>query len=138
MRSYHDPVQVRSDHDDPQDVHGPGTHGDRDRCGAGGADARTGPPRPRMFIWRGRLYVVGAVLDRWQIRSDWWRTAARDDGSGGMADGARLAATLAPERTIWRVEAAAGRQGGRGVYELACTPTDDPGAPDWTLLRVAD
>lgn len=130
MRSYHDPVQVRSERDGPR--MSTGVDGG---VGEGAGDSSpASSPRPQMFVWRGRLYVVGAILERWQTRADWWRTAQGEDGA---SRGPHLAAG-ALEQTVWRVEAAAGRQGGRGVYELACTPTGDSGAPDWTLLRVAD
>ncbi len=45
---------------------------------------------PEAFIWRGRLFVVRAVLDRWQERRAWWREVGREDQvreQGGSADG---------------------------------------------------
>jgi hypothetical protein len=31
---------------------------------------------PEQFLWRGRLYVVRAVLARWTESGGWWRSAA--------------------------------------------------------------
>lgn len=95
MRRYDEPVQVRLD---PR----PGTpdaheHGD-------GSDV---PGVPAAFVWRGRLYVVREVLATWLEREAWWETA-------GPAHTARPY-----ERTVWRVEAGAGRAWGTGVYDLA-------------------
>ena len=62
---------------------------------------------PDAFLWRGRLYVVREVLATWLESEPWWE-AARTPGH-----------RVAPERTVWRVEAGAGRQLGVGVYDLA-------------------
>ena len=94
------------------------------------ADAQTGPGAPDAFVWRGRLYVVRAVLDHWQERRPWWRGALDGDGSPGrpgLPDEAR-------ERRVWRVEASAGRLAGAGVYDLGA----DPSRGQWQLLQVAD
>jgi hypothetical protein len=91
-----------------------------------GADPLAGP---EAFVWRGRLYVVRAVLDRWQERRPWWRDA-REQGSGDVLTDAR-------ERQVWRVEASAGRCAGVGVYDLGADP-QGPGTSHWRLLRVAD
>jgi hypothetical protein len=32
---------------------------------------------PAEFLWRGRLYVVRAVLETWVETGAWWRTAVR-------------------------------------------------------------
>ncbi|WP_270889139.1 DUF6504 family protein [Pedococcus sp. 5OH_020] len=69
---------------------------------------------PGAFIWRGRLYVVRAVLDHWQERRPWWRDAR--DGADVLAD--------ARERQVWRVEASAGRAAGVGVYDLGAVTHD--------------
>lgn len=111
MRSYQDQIEVRLAVPDEGE---PGTE-----------------QTPTMFVWRGRLYVVRAVLSRWRARSDWWRTALQTEGS------AALAAVVAPEQTVWRVEASPGRQLGVGTYDLACAP-ETGGTVRWTLLRVAD
>ena len=83
-------------------------------------------PEPEAFVWRGRLYVVRAVLDRWQERRPWWRDARERDGGSDVLTDAR-------ERQVWRVEASAGRLCGVGVYDLGA----DHGS-QWRLLRVAD
>ena len=54
-----------------------------------------GGPVPDAFLWRTRLYVVREVQS--------------------MSAGSRVV----PERTVWRVEAGAGRALGTGVYDLA-------------------
>jgi hypothetical protein len=99
--------------------------------------------RPEAFVWRGRLYVVRAVLDHWQERRPWWRDAR--EGRDVLAD--------ARERQVWRVEASAGRLAGVGVYDLGATVADGDGssappvsarsagrsvARQWQLLRVSD
>ncbi|KRF26866.1 hypothetical protein ASG95_12360 [Phycicoccus sp. Soil803] len=90
--------------------------------GVGGGGAR----EPEAFVWRGRLYVVRAVLDRWQERRPWWRDARERDGGSDVLTDAR-------ERQVWRVEASAGRLCGVGVYDLGADHGDQ-----WRLLRVAD
>lgn len=57
---------------------------------------------PSTFSWRGRRYVVHAVLDHW------WETAAWWTGDDTVGD---------DERELWRVEAATGR-GAPAVVEL--------------------
>ena len=84
---------------------------------------------PEAFVWRGRLYVVRAVLDHWQERRSWWRDAHRDGGTDVLTD--------ARERQVWRVEASAGRLAGIGVYDLGADP-ELRRAASWQLLRVAD
>ncbi len=66
-----------------------------------------GGPVPDAFLWRNRLYVVREVLASWLEREAWWE---QPTAGGGRA---------VPERTVWRVEAAAGRTLGSGVYDLA-------------------
>ena len=66
-----------------------------------------GGPVPDAFLWRNRLYVVREVLASWLEREAWWE----QPGSGSDR--------TAPERTVWRVEAGAGRALGTGVYDLA-------------------
>jgi hypothetical protein len=80
---------------------------------------------PDAFVWRGRLYVVRGVLDRWQERRPWWRDVS--EGGDVLTD--------ARERRVWRVEASAGRLAGVGVYDLGA---DGIGPRCWRLLRVAD
>ena len=66
--------------------------------------------RPARFVWRGRLYAVGAILEHWVINRQWWRDpgGAADPGGGGGQ----------PELEFWRVEATAGPGLTAGVYEL--------------------
>lgn len=82
----------------------------------------------RAFLWRGRLYAVRDVVDRWTERRSWWQDPVGVPRTG--------------ERTVWRVEASAGRSAGTGIYDLG-VDTDlgqsgDAGAARWTLLRVQD
>ncbi|QFG68257.1 DUF6504 family protein [Ornithinimicrobium pratense] len=72
---------------------------------------------PTVFLWRGRVHLVRAVLGQWSQRVPWWR--AEDH------DGEDL------ERRVWRVEAGAGQSMGTGVYDLV---QDDR----WWLARVSD
>jgi hypothetical protein len=116
---------------------------------------------PTSFLWRGRLYVVRVVHGRWRERRAWWTSAVAravhgvaeqgdsdelDDlrGAGGRNDEgeARGVRVLTPgtrvvldhERTVWRVEASAGRTFGTGVYDLSQGETPET----WQLLRVTD
>lgn len=84
-----------------------------------------GEPSPDQFLWRGRLYRVTGVVDRWQERRSWWREAIRERPLGAVPTG----------RQVWRVEASPGRSGVPGVYDLA-----DAEGPDgsWRLLRTQD
>ncbi len=109
VRRYEEPIEVRE-----------GAREDL-TLGPGGV-AGLGPD---AFVWRGRLYVVRAVLDRWQERRPWWRDAREREGSDVLTD--------ARERQVWRVEASAGRSSGVGVYDLCADR-----ASQWRLLRVAD
>ena len=126
VRRYEEPIEVR------QTATGaPGAAGAPGPEGVHGVPVEDGPttPGPEAFVWRGRLYVVRAVLDRWQERRPWWRDA-REQGSGDVLTDAR-------ERQVWRVEASAGRCAGVGVYDLGADP-QGLGTPHWRLLRVAD
>lgn len=88
-----------------------------------------GGPVPDAFLWRNRLYVVREVLASWLEREAWWE---QPTSGGGRA---------VPERTVWRVEAGAGRALGTGVYDLAqAVPAAVPamsGAPDHGAARPA-
>ena len=96
---------------------------------------------PMSFLWRGRLYVVRAVLGHWRERREWWAAAAaralHGDGEGSAPG---TSTTLEHERDVWRVEASAGRTFGNGVYDLCREPVVDPSptAQAWRLVRVAD
>lgn len=78
---------------------------------------------PGAFLWRNRLYVVREVLATWLEREAWWEVPPVHGGRSAY------------ERTVWRVEAGAGRALGTGVYDLAQavpTPSSVPamsGAP---------
>ena len=129
VRRYEEPIEVRA---------------------ATGQAAPGEEPAPDVFVWRGRLYVVRAVLDHWKERRPWWRdalderrvpaaVAAVGSGSDTAAAGSGSSAGAdvlgdARERRVWRVEASAGRMAGTGVYDLGA----DPAPGQWRLLRVAD
>jgi hypothetical protein len=113
VRRYEETIEVRE--------------GVRDDLAPGpGGPAGVGGLGPDAFVWRGRLYVVRAVLDRWQERRPWWRDARERDGGSDVLTDAR-------ERQVWRVEASAGRLCGVGVYDLGADHDSQ-----WRLLRVAD
>lgn len=77
---------------------------------------------PGQFLWRNRLWRVLAVQQRWIESGSWWEQA-----ESGSED-------LLREREVWRVEAANGRAGSRGVYELAHALADG----SWRLRAVVD
>ena len=131
-RSYHEPVEVRLGRAQE--------HGVRIETAlpVGVADDREAsddldPQVPAVFLWRGRLHLVRAVLGQWSLRVAWWRTEDRDGPPagpdlprlGGGPGGEQL------ERVVWRVEAGAGRSAGTGVYDLVQ-------GERWWLERVAD
>jgi hypothetical protein len=133
---------------------------------AGDDQAGSAAAQPDAFVWRDRLYVVRAVQTRWYERRSWWREAAaaallglrgneQQRGAGSCGAGPRgagcpgggtateaSAATdyLDGETEVWRVEAAAGRSGPVGVFDLArSVPATSGAAPSgWRLTRVAD
>jgi Family of unknown function (DUF6504) len=125
VRRYADPVQVRR-----------ATEGKRAEGWApeGWAPEGEGSGAPETFLWRGRLYVVRAVLGHWWERQAWWTAppARSLHGEGPAPDGAGRA-EWGSDREVWRVEASPGRAFGTGVYDLGC-----PGDDAWLLLRVAD
>ncbi len=79
---------------------------------------------PSQFLWRGRLYVVRAVIAHWIESSAWW------GGSRRALEGA----IAAHEHEVWRVEAQAGRSDSCGVYDLR----RDVAADRWVLARTLD
>lgn len=105
---------------------------------------------PAQFLWRGRLYVVRDVLDRWVETRAWWRSAdaqgvyvlssAPSAGpSAGASEGSGAArptglALDEDERELWRVEATRGRVWGSGVFDLAF----DRSTGGWTLVDAVD
>lgn len=138
---------------------------------AGAAAAPAAGPEaaeaPAQFLWRGRLYVVRAVLAHWIELGSWWTAPARParrtrlaerpgpDRSDVDADAHheqgpdRRSVALdvgAVERAVWRVEARAGRSSLTGVYDLVHDiPAAAPGpfgssstAGRWRLARTLD
>jgi hypothetical protein len=106
---------------------------------------------PAQFLWRGQLWRVLAIESRWIESGEWWTSsqvrAARGDDDwehqrlgGGTATMSRQHpgpgddADLLRESEVWRVEAANGMAGSRGIYELAHRFHD--GA--WQLRTVID
>lgn len=95
---------------------------------AAGQDA-AGQDVPAEFRWRGRWYVVRAVLASWVEAVPWW------PGESGTRAGGQCHAP----RQAWRVEAAprrSARTGAPGVYDLYRDPGDR--ARSWVLERVFD
>lgn len=121
MRRHDDPIEVR--------------HG---RIGEGilglEGDQLEGPAQ---FLWRNRLWRVLGVQSRWIESGQWWTgpgvRAARGE-SLDEADEADGGGDLLCEQEVWRVEAANGREGSRGVYELAHAWATD----SWQLRAVVD
>lgn len=89
---------------------------------------------PEAFIWRGRLYVVRAVLAQWRERRAWWRDALEADETQ-VRPGETLVAASS-EQHVWRVEASPGWSFTPGVYDLAHDET--PQGDQWSLVRVSD
>lgn len=148
MRRYDETIQVRSG---------------RIGAGIAGLDAdhdTAWPEGPAQFVWRERLWRVLGVQGRWIESGAWWNgpavRAARgediatrqpDAGSRTGAHGSPVPASTAQvdeddilcgdllcEQEIWRIEAANGREGSRGVYELAHAWADGT----WRLRAVLD
>jgi hypothetical protein len=110
---------------------------------AEGVDVQRRDDAPAQFLWRGRLYVVRAVLAHWLEAGVWWRgqealSLLAGDGDNGAGTGAtgRAAGPAAgeAEREFWRVEAGAGLASGAGVYDLCF----DWSTGHWHLIRVED
>lgn len=72
---------------------------------------------PERFRWRGRGYVVCAVVAQWVEALPWWT------GASG-------------QRHVWRVEAAS-RTGTVGVYDLHCMQRG-VGHVRWVMGQVFD
>lgn len=105
-RTYTDPIEVRR----------------APRAAEAGPLASEEPPA--QFLWRGRLYVVRAVVAHWIESATWWG-GSRRALEGGIP---------AHEHEVWRVEAQAGRSSGTGVYDLR----RDLAADRWVLARALD
>lgn len=99
------------------------------------ADGPEGHQVPTLFLWRGRVHMVRAVLAQWSQRVPWWRLegAVGGDQEATPVDDADEVSPAGPrlERRVWRVEAGAGRSRGTGVYDLVQDG-------QWWLERVAD
>ena len=156
VRRYEEPIEVRAraaerSRSGATSVPAAGDTGGDDRATPSGD---TGEQVPTAFLWRGRLYVVRAVLGHWSQRRPWWREAldpredtdlpsspdspdSRADAAGGqrVVGGLRTVAEL--EQDVWRVEASPGRLHQAGVYDLAREGRGDSSC-SWRLLRVAD
>ena len=139
VRRYDDPVDVRA-----VDVRAVDARAVDVRVIDQRGDGCDSEPSPDAFVWRGRLYVVLAILARWQERRAWWRDPAASALLGLRADDSTPApppvastssagTTLGGECQVWRVEAAAGRSSPVGVYDLTRAPN-----ATWHLARVAD
>ena len=120
----------------------PGRHGDPVEVHRGELDGGLwGSDAPAQFLWRGRLYVVRAVLARWTESGGWWRgTAVRELTQGDAATGPM--AIDDRERDWWRVEADSGRSAalsaGTGVYDLCFDWSHPSAASAWSIARVLD
>ena len=150
VRRYEEPIEVRAraaerSRSGATSVPAAGDTGGDDRTIPSGD---TGEQVPTAFLWRGRLYVVRAVLGHWSQRRPWWREAldpredtdlpdSRADAAGAqrVVGGLRTVAEL--EQDVWRVEASPGRLHQAGVYDLAREGRGDSSC-SWRLLRVAD
>lgn len=140
----------------------------REVGGSGAGGSGTVTRAPQAFLWRGRLYVVRAVLGHWWEPRAWWtalpvRMLRGEDFDGDDADGASPAPrgagalpaqhpgteqteqvretewALGEEDEVWRVEASPGRAAGGGVYDLCRAPSPaSDSTQTWCLLRVAD
>jgi hypothetical protein len=86
---------------------------------------------PAQFRWRGRRYVVGAIVTSWVEALPWW---AGDSRSADIPVGDTRAEGASGQRHVWRVEAAA-RTGTTGVYDLYRVTQ---GRQHWGLARVID
>jgi len=93
---------------------------------------------PVHFMWRDRLWRVTAVAAQWVETGAWWEHrelhALLGDGAESGTEGAPSLATVVGEREVWRVEAARGREGARGVFDLAF----DWASGQWRLLACLD
>ena len=159
VRRYEEPIEVRAraaerSRSGATSVPAAGDTGGDDRTVVSGD---TGEQVPTAFLWRGRLYVVRAVLGHWSQRRPWWREAldpredtdlpgspdsrdsrdSRADDAGGQRVVGSLRTVAELEQDVWRVEASPGRLHQAGVYDLAREGRGDSSC-SWRLLRVAD
>ena len=92
---------------------------------------------PAGFRWRGRRYVVRAVMATWVESVPWWPRESRgQEGTRWPRESRGIRAS--GQRDAWRVEATAAT-GAVGVYELyrirSCADEENS---FWGLLRVLD
>ncbi|WP_432559180.1 DUF6504 family protein [Granulicoccus sp. GXG6511] len=92
-----------------------------------------GTEAPAQFLWRNRLWSVRSVETRWVVTGPWWDSAAARAVRDGSVDVAAADEVLTEEE-VWRVVAANGRNGTRGVYEL----TNVVSTGEWRLSRIVD
>ena len=97
---------------------------------------------PELFLWRGRVYQVRAVLAHWAEARPWWQEVGRSAaGASATADRQppeRSLATLTADWQVWRVEAGPGRLHRTGVFDLIVGRAEGSAEPGWTLIRVSD
>lgn len=89
---------------------------------------------PHRFTWRGALWRVLAVENRWIETGSWWTGAQVRAARGEQDAGPDEDSDLLDEVTVWRIEAANGLPGSRGIYELAHSPARGR----WQLRGVVD
>ncbi|MCT1458891.1 DUF6504 family protein [Aestuariimicrobium sp. p3-SID1156] len=94
---------------------------------------------PSRFRWRGALWRVLAVENHWNETGSWWtgpavRAARGEDVEGSDLEVELVGGDLLDELVVWRVEAANGLPGSRGIYELAHAPA----RAAWQLKGVLD
>ena len=78
--------------------------------------------RPVRFVWRGRLYTVRQIHERWASVRDWWKQT-----TGTEADDP-------DRREFWQLSAARADSGEIGVYEMR----RDVAEGTWLLSRAWD
>lgn len=98
------------------------------------AEVRRRGDAPEQFLWRRRLYLVQAVLAHWRRAGRWWLVPS----AVALLTGDDLTES-APgvddrECEVWRVEAAPGRDGPLGTYDLCL----DRSSGGWSVTRVHD
>jgi hypothetical protein len=104
---------------------------------------------PDQFLWQHRLYQVREVLAYWVEAGRWWAAGAAaamtsgegsglsgssGSGSSGSVSSGSVLTLDDGEREFWRVEAAAGRSGQPGIFDLSF----DWAQARWQLVQVMD
>ena len=90
---------------------------------------------PAQFVWRDRLWVVCAVVAHWMETGTWWEQPAVQVLLGtDTPDRPDPPGDLLGEHEVWRVEAARGAAGGRGVFDLSF----DWAQGQWRLVCALD